>query len=105
MANRAQHSEQLSPKENYVLAALPTADFERLQGSMKLTALPLGAVLYESGSQMSDCYFPVSGLVSLLYTLEDGGTAEIAVVGAVLAHRRYDDAIGQRDAAKGQRRE
>jgi CRP-like cAMP-binding protein len=48
---------------------------------MTFTALPLGAVLYESGSQMRDCYFPVSGLVSLLHTLEDGGTAEIAVVG------------------------
>jgi len=81
MADHAQHSERLSPKENYLLAALPAADFERLRGSMTPTALPLGAVLYESGSQMRDCYFPVSGLVSLLYTLEDGGTAEIAVVG------------------------
>jgi CRP-like cAMP-binding protein len=81
MADRARRFGPPSPKDNYLLAALPTADVERLQRSMMFTALPLGAVLYESGTQMRDCYFPVSGLVSLLYTLEDGGTAEIAVVG------------------------
>ena len=81
MADRARRFGPPSPKDNYLLAALPTADAERLQRSMMFTALPLGAVLYESGTQMRDCYFPVSGLVSLLYTLEDGGTAEIAVVG------------------------
>jgi CRP-like cAMP-binding protein len=81
MANRAQHSERLSPKDNHLLAALPAAVFERLHRFMTLTALPLGAVLYESGLQMRDVYFPVSGLVSLLCVLEDGGTAEIAVVG------------------------
>ena len=72
---------RISPRENNLLAALAAEDFERLQPSLRLTGLPLGAVLYESGSQMRDVYFPVSGLVSLLYTLEDGGTAEIAVVG------------------------
>jgi CRP-like cAMP-binding protein len=81
MPHRVPHAERRSPKENHLLAALPTADCERLRRHMTFTTLPLGAVLYESGSQMRDCYFPVSGLVSLLYTLEDGGTAEIAVVG------------------------
>jgi CRP-like cAMP-binding protein len=72
---------RISPRKNHLLAALPAADFERLRPSMRLTGLPLGAVLNESGGQMRDVYFPVSGLVSLLYTLEGGGTAEIAVVG------------------------
>jgi len=81
MAERARRFGPPSPKNNHLLAALPAADVARLQRSMMFTALPLGAVLYESGTQMRHCYFPVSGLVSLLYTLEDGGTAEIAVVG------------------------
>jgi CRP-like cAMP-binding protein len=48
---------------------------------MTFTPLPLGAVLYESSAPIRDVHFPVSGLVSLIYSLEDGGTAEIAVVG------------------------
>ena len=72
---------RISPNENHLLAALPADDLARLQPALRLTGLPLGTVLYESGSQLRDVYFPVSGLVSLLYTLEDGGTAEIAVVG------------------------
>ena len=71
-----------TPKENQLLAALPAEDFERLLPFLKPVELPLGSVLYESGSKMRDVYFPVSGLVSLLYTLADGGTAEIAVVGS-----------------------
>lgn len=70
-----------APAENHLLGALPAADFERLQPHLRTTELPLGSVLYESGSQMRHVYFPVSGLVSLLYTLEDGATAEIAVIG------------------------
>ena len=48
---------------------------------MTLTGLALGAVLYEPGSKMDDVYFPISGVVSLLYTLEDGHTTELAIVG------------------------
>ena len=70
-----------SPRENHLLAALPAADFERLLPYLRPAALPLGAVLYESGSPMQHCYFPVSGLVSVLQTLEDGHMAEIAVIG------------------------
>lgn len=81
MSVRIAHPQRISPRENHLLAALPVEDLERLQRSLRLTGLPLGTVLYESGSQMRDVYFPVSGLVSLLYTLENGGTAEIAVVG------------------------
>lgn len=69
------------PRENHLLAALPAADLERLLPYLIPAALPLGAVLYESGSPMRHCYFPVSGLVSVLQTLEDGHMAEIAVIG------------------------
>jgi CRP-like cAMP-binding protein len=75
------HPQRISPRDNHLLAALPVDDFERLQPSVQLTELPLGAVLYESGSPMRHCYFPVSGLVSVLQTLEDGHMAEIAVIG------------------------
>jgi CRP-like cAMP-binding protein len=69
------------PRENNLLAALPAADLERLLSYLRPEPLPLGAVLYESGSPMRHCYFPVSGLVSVLQTLEDGHMAEIAVIG------------------------
>lgn len=72
---------QSSPRENNLLAAIPAADLERLLPYLRPAALPLGAVLYESGSPMRHCYFPVSGLVSVLQTLEDGHMAEIAVIG------------------------
>ena len=70
-----------SPRENHLLAALPAADLERLLPYLRPAALPLGAVLYESGSPMRHCYFPVSGVVSVLQTLENGHMAEIAVIG------------------------
>jgi CRP-like cAMP-binding protein len=62
-------------------AALPAAELESLLPHMTLTELALGSVLYEPGSRMDEVYFPVSGLVSLLYTLEDGHTTDLAVVG------------------------
>jgi len=70
-----------SPRENHLLAALPVEGLERLLPHLRPAALPLGAVLYESGSPMRHCYFPVSGLVSVLQTLKDGHMAEIAVIG------------------------
>jgi len=70
-----------SPLGNHLLAALPAADLMRLLPEMEFVPLRLGEVLYESGTQLRDVYFPVSGVVSLLILTEDGGTAEIAVVG------------------------
>jgi CRP-like cAMP-binding protein len=69
------------PKDNYLLAALPPADWERWEPQLERVDLPLGKVLYESGSTMSHVYFPTTAIVSLLYVLEDGASAEIAVVG------------------------
>jgi len=70
-----------NPRQNHLLAALPATDFERLQSGLKLVPLPLGEVLYESGSQLRHVYFPTTAIVSLLYMLADGASAEIAVVG------------------------
>jgi CRP-like cAMP-binding protein len=70
-----------SPKQNHLLGALSEADYEYLRPQMELVEMPLGAVLYESGSRMTYAYFPTSGIVSLLYVSEDGGSAEIAITG------------------------
>jgi CRP-like cAMP-binding protein len=70
-----------SPKQNHLLAALPGPDFARLAPHLELTPMPLGEVLYESGGRLQHVYFPVNSIVSLLYVLENGASAEIAVVG------------------------
>ena len=69
------------PRQNQLLAALPAPEFERLLPHLELVPMPLGHVLYESGSQLQHVYFPTTSIVSLLYVMEDGASAEIAVVG------------------------
>jgi CRP-like cAMP-binding protein len=69
------------PRENHLLDALPPADFERLRPHLKLVHLPLGHVLYESGSRQRRVFFPTTAVVSMLYLMLDGASAEIAVVG------------------------
>lgn len=66
---------------NQLLAVLPAAEWARWQPLLEPVDMPLGAVLYESGAPMSHVYFPADAIVSLLYVLEDGASAEIAVVG------------------------
>lgn len=66
---------------NELLAAFPAAEIERITPHLEYVDLQLGAVLYESGSTMSHVYFPTTAIVSLLYVLADGASAEIAVVG------------------------
>ena len=70
-----------SPKQNHLLAALPEEDYARLLPHLELTAMPLGLVLYESGAQLSYLYFPTTSIVSLLYVMENGASAEIAITG------------------------
>ena len=70
-----------SPRQNHLLAALPAAESERLYPHLELVPLPLGEVLYESGDQLQHVYFPTGSIVSLLYVMADGASAEIAVVG------------------------
>jgi CRP-like cAMP-binding protein len=68
-------------KSNHLLAALPEAEFARWKPMLEPVDLPLGQVVYESGSTMTHAYFPTTAIVSLLYVLQDGASAEIAVVG------------------------
>lgn len=70
-----------SPGENHLLAALSPAERERLDPDLRLVPMPLGKVLYESGDVLRHVYFPVDSIVSLLYVLENGASAEISVVG------------------------
>jgi len=70
-----------SPLQNQLLAALPMTALQRWLPHLEPVELPLGQVLYESGAAMSFVYFPTNAIVSLLYVLEDGASAEIAVVG------------------------
>ncbi len=69
------------PQHNHLLAALPASEFERLAPHLELVTLKLGEVLYESGGQLKHVYFPTDSIVSLLYVMENGASAEIAVVG------------------------
>jgi len=70
-----------SPLQNQLLAALPELELQRWLPQLESVELPLGQVLYESGAAMPYVYFPTNAIVSLLYVLEDGASAEIAVVG------------------------
>jgi CRP-like cAMP-binding protein len=69
------------PQQNHILNALPQAERERLFPHLKLVELPLGSALYESGDMLRHIYYPTDSIVSLLYVLNDGASAEIAVVG------------------------
>jgi CRP-like cAMP-binding protein len=71
----------VTPRENHLLAALPAAEWARWLPALELVDMSLGQVLYESGMAMTHVYFPTTSIVSLLYVLEDGASAEIAVVG------------------------
>jgi CRP-like cAMP-binding protein len=70
-----------SPNQNHLLAALPTAEFERLAGHLELVPMLLGDVLYEPGGQMRHAYFPTTAIVSLHYVMASGASAETAGVG------------------------
>ena len=70
-----------SPDQNHLLAALPAEEFGRLAPHLELVPLLLGESIYEPGSQLTHVYFPTTAIVSLLYVLESGASAEIAGVG------------------------
>ena len=73
--------ETIDPRSNHLLAALPGPEWVRLQPYLERVEMPLGKVLYESGGTLRHVFFPVSAIVSLLYVMESGASAEIAVVG------------------------
>jgi CRP-like cAMP-binding protein len=70
-----------NPQQNRLLAALPAEVQERLIPFLELVPLPLGKVIYESGDALRHVYFPTDSIVSLLYVMESGASAEISVVG------------------------
>src|SRR5882672_6592032 len=74
---RADHN----PRQNHLLDALPGSDYERLAPHLELIPMKLGDVLYEPGIKLRYVYFPTTSIVSLLYVMEDGASAEIAIVG------------------------
>ena len=69
------------PQENYLFLALPAEARERVFPHLERVTLPLGSVLYESGATLQHVYFPSDSIISLLYVMENGASAEIAVVG------------------------
>jgi len=70
-----------SPLHNHLLAQLPNEQRNRWLLQLELVEMPLGEVMYESGSTLTHVYFPTTAIVSLLYVMENGSSAEIAVVG------------------------
>ena len=69
------------PRDNWLLAALADAEWDRFATHLQPVTLPLGSVLYDPGTTPSHVFFPTTAIVSLLYVMEDGSSAEIAVVG------------------------
>jgi len=69
------------PKANQLLAVLPEAEWARLAPHLVEVDMPLGQVVYESGGHLEHVYFTTTSIVSLLYVMEDGASAEIAIVG------------------------
>src|SRR4051794_8099454 len=74
-------SAAVGPKANYILAALPEPAYQHLVPALERVPLPLGHAVYESGGAQGYVYFPTNSIVSLLYVMEDGASAEIAVTG------------------------
>ena len=71
----------IEPRTNGLLAALPPDVYQRWQPMLEPVDMPLGQVLYESGNTLDHVYFPTTAIVSLLYVMQNGASAEIAVVG------------------------
>jgi CRP-like cAMP-binding protein len=74
-------STKQSPRDNRLLAALSATDYERLLPDLELVPLPLAWAVYEAGGQLGYVYFPTTAIISLLYVMENGSSAEIAVTG------------------------
>ncbi len=70
-----------APRQNHLLAALPANDYERILPLLELVPLPLGWAVYEAGRKQGYLYFPTDSIISLLYVMESGASAEIAITG------------------------
>ncbi len=73
--------ETVPEQQNLLLAGLPTEEFERVRGALETVELKLGDSIYESGVEIRHLYFPTAGIISLLQVMENGSSAEPAVVG------------------------
>ena len=74
-------SAKSDPRRNHLLGAIPEAEWARFAPALMPVPLALGDVIYESGNAQPHVYFPTDSIVSLLYVMEDGSSAEIAIVG------------------------
>ena len=74
-------SKSENPLQNHLLNTLPHIEYERLLPHFELVEMPLGKVIYEPGGELNYVYFPTTCIVSLLYVMENGSSAEIAVIG------------------------
>src|SRR5580658_7547502 len=81
MSLESEKDQSRDPRENRLVAALPAAEAERWLSQLERVEMPLGEVLYESGDTLAHVYFPATAIVSLLHVMENGASAEIAVVG------------------------
>jgi CRP-like cAMP-binding protein len=83
LASRSQEASppRHSPRQNHLLNALPAEDYKRIAAHLELVPLKLGEILYEPGIKLRYVYFPTTAIVSLLYVMENGASAEIAIVG------------------------
>lgn len=77
----ASKTDKTNPRQNYLLAAIPDDEFRRVETHLEPVSFKLGTVLHESGDRLDYIYFPTTAIVSLLYEMENGSTAEIGVVG------------------------
>lgn len=80
MASAVKSKEPIGP-HNHLLALLPPEDYQRLSPQLELVELELGKVIYQNAQQLEYLYFPTSAMVSLLYTMADGMTAEVGITG------------------------
>ena len=71
-----------SPNQNFLLSALPTAEFARVAPHLELVPMPLGEILFEPGGRLQHAYFPTTSIVSLHYVMESGQSSESAGVGS-----------------------
>ena len=69
------------PKENRILAALPTEDYARLLPYLEFTPMSLGQIIYEPGSSITHAYFPTSSIVAPLYSVENGASVRLSIIG------------------------
>lgn len=69
------------PNRNYLLAALPENELSRLRPALEPVRLPLGSIVFDAGERIRHVYFPVAGIVSLLYVTQSGKCTELAVIG------------------------